>query len=287
MLENSAEPLSADDLVAAFRWVIDLRPDTQRRFVLQTLVRAAAVVVVEVRRRDVIEMPQPEDNESVEAFTSNRADPTLDERVLIRRPRGGWLYRDASIGEDFVETLGVLEVEVSHQVADRQVQSPSLLQHRFGLSRDPFVVRLQGGRRADHPPRVDVQEGKHVRLPKAGARHDHLREKITLPKTLGVDLDEVVPGARSSFRARVNTFFLKNRSDGRATNAADPQLSQLTNDPTVSPLVLLGETDDDLPNRLGGAFAAHLLRGRLPLASPLQPAAVSSGVNDRHQLQCV
>ena len=125
-----------------------------------------------------------------------------------------------------------------------------------------------------------MQEREHVGLPKAGAGHHHLAEEITLPKGVGVDLDELVPRAGSTLGARVDTFFLENSSDSRATNAADPQLPQFADDPGVAPLILLGEADDDLADRLGSTFPAHLLRGRLPLASPLQPTAVGSWMNN-------
>ncbi|MEN1680468.1 MAG: hypothetical protein AAGJ46_12820, partial [Planctomycetota bacterium] len=73
MLEHAAEPLSTDDLLAALWRVIELGPDAQRRLVVQTLVQAAGVLVFETRRGDIIEVPQPEDDEPVEALTPDRA----------------------------------------------------------------------------------------------------------------------------------------------------------------------------------------------------------------------
>ena len=68
------------------------------------------MIIVEIARRDMVEVPQAEDDKPIEALTTDRADPTLNERVLIRRPWRRRLDGDARFGEGLVEPLGVLEV---------------------------------------------------------------------------------------------------------------------------------------------------------------------------------
>ena len=48
--------------------------------------RAMGVVVLDVDRKDALEVTSVQDEEAVEALTAGGADPSLGERVRVRRP---------------------------------------------------------------------------------------------------------------------------------------------------------------------------------------------------------
>lgn len=52
MIEHAAELLTANDLVTAAKRIVEVRPDSDERFVLLTLMRAIGVVEVGRRRSD-------------------------------------------------------------------------------------------------------------------------------------------------------------------------------------------------------------------------------------------
>lgn len=127
VLQHATEPLAADDLLALARRVIDLGPDTEQRLVVFPLVRTTGVIIIAIGRDKMVEVTEAEDDEPVQALSPNRADPALDEGVLIRRSWRCGLNRSAVVGKDLIESFGVLKVAVSDEVADRQLHPTGLL----------------------------------------------------------------------------------------------------------------------------------------------------------------
>ncbi|QEG36258.1 hypothetical protein Pr1d_35700 [Bythopirellula goksoeyrii] len=66
-----------------------------------------------------------------------------------------------------------------------------------------------------------MQEGQDIGLPKPGAGHHHLREEVTLPESVSVNLREVVPRTRATFRSRMKTFFFEDGTYGCSATAAN------------------------------------------------------------------
>lgn len=68
VLEHPTEPLSTDDLLRLGRRVIDVRPDSEQGLVLLTLVWPKLLVVAQVLGHKVVEVPEPERDESIQAL---------------------------------------------------------------------------------------------------------------------------------------------------------------------------------------------------------------------------
>jgi hypothetical protein len=81
--------------------------------------RALLVVVPDVGREQLLEMPSSEDHDTVEALGSHRADPSFGISVRLRRPPGRADDLDALGLEDLVEGRPEAFVAVVNQEADR------------------------------------------------------------------------------------------------------------------------------------------------------------------------
>src|SRR6266498_4174306 len=77
------------------------------------------VVVVDVGAQDMFELSAAYDQEPVEAVSADGADPTLGERVRVRRAKGCADDLDGLALEDLVEGTAELAVAVVNQEPNR------------------------------------------------------------------------------------------------------------------------------------------------------------------------
>jgi hypothetical protein len=83
------------------------------------------------------EVPPSGDQQVVQAFAAQRADPALGDRVGPRRPDWGADDADAGAGEDRVEDGGELAVPVADQEAELLGAVAEVHQQVAGLLGDP------------------------------------------------------------------------------------------------------------------------------------------------------
>jgi hypothetical protein len=105
----------------------------------------------------VLEMPAAEDEEPVEAFAADTADPPLGARSRLRCPHGRLNHPNSLGSEDLVEVANELAAAVTDQelrpnalIVQLHQQVPCLLGHprTVGIRRDPG-----GGKRVSSPAR--------------------------------------------------------------------------------------------------------------------------------------
>jgi hypothetical protein len=87
----------------------------------ERLVRALAVVVVDVGTKCPLQLPFAEDQQPVQTLLTDRAHPTLGVRVCVGRPDRCLDHPDALGAKDLIEGRGELGVPVVDQEADRVV----------------------------------------------------------------------------------------------------------------------------------------------------------------------
>jgi hypothetical protein len=131
----SADPIEYKNVArvpVVSRWLRERRPLSKRA------VRSMLVVMPRVGSDDVLEMAAAEDQEVVEAFATEAADPALGVRSRPGRPHRRLDYPDAFGAEDLIEVAGELAVAVT----DKEPRLDAL-----GFELHEQVARLLG-----HPP---------------------------------------------------------------------------------------------------------------------------------------
>lgn len=103
-----------------------------------------------------------EDEQVVEAFASDGADPAFGVGVRDRRLDGGTEDRDVVGGEDRVERGGELRVPVSDQVADRRWSQVVVDQEVAGLLGDPGAGGVAGDPGQMDAATVKLEEEQYV-----------------------------------------------------------------------------------------------------------------------------
>ena len=104
LVDEAAEAVTALDRAAGRGLAAAPR---LRRTQVERAVRPLAVVVLDVRAEDVLEVAAVEDQQQVQTLGTHGADEPLRDRVCLRRPHGSLHGPDAFAAEDFVEGFGV------------------------------------------------------------------------------------------------------------------------------------------------------------------------------------
>lgn len=211
MFEQTAKPLAATDGAQRQRFVISrcntlvLARRWNQQFVADvvSLVWTFRVVMVQPRIGDAVEMLGSEENEMVEAFTSDRADESLDECLRIRRSRRAEDGLATQPLDGRVERLAKLAVAVALHVVDPQPVRAGLLHERLGLSGDPIGVGMERGGREHDAPRINVQERQDKGLANPLGRQNFLGEEVTLPEAGGMLRDELIPSGACPLGTRL------------------------------------------------------------------------------------
>ena len=132
MAEQTSQPRSAlnavrFNLAGIGRWLIA----NARRTIAQTLMWTKFVVIVSVGLDEMIQLPQAETEQDVQALSLEVADPRLGETIGDGRPVGR-KHRPAVVApEMLVERLGKLRVPVVDQKS--HIDMPSSSAHMLAL----------------------------------------------------------------------------------------------------------------------------------------------------------
>jgi hypothetical protein len=113
LMDQPAESIQPHDAFAC-RW-IGFGDGAERWRLTECAVRPVLVVVRQVARRHVLEMPLTQDQHPVEQLTTYGADPAFGERIRWRRTHRRPQDSDALGGEDRIEGVGELRVSVADE----------------------------------------------------------------------------------------------------------------------------------------------------------------------------
>src|SRR6266542_6761984 len=112
LVDEAAEAVTALDRAAGRGLAAAPR---LRRTQVERAVRPLAVVVLDVRAEDVLEVAAVEDQQPVQALGADGADEPLRDRVRLRRPRRRLDDPDTFAAKDLVKGAAVLAVPVADQ----------------------------------------------------------------------------------------------------------------------------------------------------------------------------
>lgn len=143
VVEQASEERPSSDRPNVFRWWAIRRRHAAlpEQEIVERLVRSDRIVVRNERLHDVIEMPQPEAEEMVQAFTFERADPRL--RVAVGHRRGdAWAY-DLDAGD---QEWGGSVFGASGRKADRWPARGGAAQDQRAGRKGRYQVVSRGGR---------------------------------------------------------------------------------------------------------------------------------------------
>jgi hypothetical protein len=97
-----------------------------RRVVLQGLVTACPMIIIEEGRENSLEMAFVQNDDVIKAFAANGADQTLYERVLPGRARCDQHFLDPHVLHGAAEVVPVDAIPVAEQVTRRGVEREGL-----------------------------------------------------------------------------------------------------------------------------------------------------------------
>ena len=102
------------------------------------------------------------DQQLPQAFFPHRSDPTLGERVGIRRLKGRMNTGDAFRLEDGIEGCRELGVVVVDQEVNGGFPVFQFPDHLSGLLADPGGIRVRRTARKMHPPTAELDKEQHI-----------------------------------------------------------------------------------------------------------------------------
>jgi hypothetical protein len=137
----------------------------QRRFLLQPLVRAVAVILSDVLGQHLPLVPLAEDQHVIQALTAQRSHEALRERVRPRRPDRRPDHPRAVTGEDVVECNGELTVPVADEEPEPPGPLAEVSEQVPGLLGGPGSGRMGGDAQDAHRPRLELHHEQHVHAP--------------------------------------------------------------------------------------------------------------------------
>ena len=119
LVDQPAESVAAVDLIdfasAGDRFLFAWRHVAEGRTLRECAVWPVRVVVLRVRLEDLVEVTASEDQDPVEAFAADAADPAFGVRPCFRRPHRRFDHANAIGAEDLVELACELAVAVADQ----------------------------------------------------------------------------------------------------------------------------------------------------------------------------
>jgi len=194
LMDESAENVVAADLRPGYR--LGTRSGIGRLKV-EAPMRSGPIVVLGIRAKDALQVAPAEDKDVVEAFSSNRADPSLGERVRPRRTDGCLHRRESFRSKHFIEGTWELCVSVPEQdvlalKVSRDREVPSLLG-------DPGRVGSAGGAGEMDSPRGELDEEQDV---EGVQEHGLDGEEVARQHSPALCSQELAPGPTGPTRRR-------------------------------------------------------------------------------------
>ncbi len=191
------------------------------------------VVVPHVIVQNSLQLAPSDDQQVVEAFAADRADPTFREGVGVRRLDRGQDHGRADRSEDVIEGRGELRVPVANQVSHRPAAILERPDQIARLLSDPRAGRVGRDSSQVHSSSAQLDEEEDRQL----AQPDGVDgEEVTGEDTVGLLAQERPParGRPGSGRRRANTVGAQYPAD-RGSRHPVAESSQLALDPLVSP----------------------------------------------------
>jgi hypothetical protein len=197
--------------------------------------RPMRVVMLDVGRKDALEVTSTDDQEPVEALAAYRADPSFGERVRIWCSHGCADRPDALGAEHLVERGRELAVTVVDQEPDRLASFDERLDDVPCPSGDPLPGRVRGDARQMHLPRRQLDEHEHVH---AAEQHRVDGEEIAGDDPAGLRAQELPPRLRRPTRHRIDPSLPEDRPDRAGCNP-NAEAGEFALDPPVAPTRVL------------------------------------------------
>jgi len=126
-------------------------------------VRPAAVIVVEVREQDPVQMPFIKHDYVIQTFSANRPNQAFTGGVLLRCSRGDRNLVNAHVMHAISEVLSVAAVAVANQIARSFVERKGLMH----LLCPPASCRIYGHLEVNHMATIVTHDDKTVQRTKS------------------------------------------------------------------------------------------------------------------------
>ena len=232
-MDQATEPIAATDPVerehfapaSSFRWVLG-----ERRSLTKRAVRPMLVVVDRISGHDAFQMPATEDQQPVETFASQPADPALGVRPCPRGSHRRLNHPDPLGAEDLVEAAPELAVAIADQepglhpvVGELHKHIPRLLGHPLAVwtRRDPSEPN------AARPQLDEKQDVKTLQKERVNS------QEIALQDARRLLAQELSPAQLKPLRGWLDPCLPQDRPN-RARGELDPEPDQLPLNPPVA-----------------------------------------------------
>jgi hypothetical protein len=170
-----------------------------------------ARVVRDIRGEDVLEVAAGKDEDPVEAFAADRADPALSVRPSFRRPHGRLDHLDALRAEDLVEVTGELAVSITDEEPRAHILVVEPHQQVARLLGHPPPVRIRRDPREPNAASGDLDEEQDIE-PLQEERVDG--KKIVFEDARRLLPEKLDPARLHPLRRRLDARLLEDRPDG-------------------------------------------------------------------------
>lgn len=198
--------------------------------------RPLLVVVPDELTHEVIQMPEPDGDEVVQALALDRPDPALGKGVHQRRVGRDPLGAAAASGQCGVEPRPELAVAVADQ--DRGSFNSLAFDLREEDSRfvgTPRSRRTQRRGPGDDATRPYMDEEEDVRCPPAGPRQHRPGEEVAGPEGPRVRLEELVQARLAPLGRRLDPVLEEDGAHRGAGDGRDTELLEFAQDAAVPP----------------------------------------------------
>ncbi len=213
-------------------FVVRFPPWQRQQTIIQALMRSALKIIGNVLGNNVVEVRFAEDQEVVESFLFCRLYPAFDIGIQIWCLGPNRLYLYPFVLEHLVEFFRKGAVMVPYENLAGNPLHGGVIQKYTCLMFHPATVGRLCSRRDEHTPRSQVDKSQDKHLPRAKTGPDAFTEKVALPQSLRVDMQEFTPSPTSAPWPRIKVIFFENILDGLSR---DMSCSQFFNSPSIRP----------------------------------------------------
>ena len=158
MLQQPAEACVTDNLAVRRFATFRFRPIAGQRFVVQRLMWADGLIIVDVFGDQVVEVVFPEHDEVVQGFLLDTLNPPFHESVHVGCSRTHFFHFRAGVFDDAVKIVDEHVVHVVNQLLALVAGCVHVLNERLRLLFHPSRIRLAGALRDEDRTAADVNE---------------------------------------------------------------------------------------------------------------------------------
>jgi hypothetical protein len=202
---------------------------------INTTVRPAAVVVLEIPAKNPLKVPRIPDQRPVQALGSDGAYPPLGVGVRLRRPWRDLDHLHAGRSEHRVEGCRELGVPVTDQESEPVDSVVEVHQQVPGCLRHPGTGRMCGNPDQGHPTPVKLDDKQDIQPGQPDRLH---REKVAHQRSGSLRPQEHCPTWAAAPRCRAKPTATQDPPHRRRRHP-HTELAALPHDPYVSPARIL------------------------------------------------